>query len=234
MQKTITAENITIAAATYDGTAQTPNVIVKDGETTLTKDIDYEITQQSEEMINANCYQITITGKGFYKGEVNCEITIDPKPLTSESINVQDIASKTYTGEALTPEVIVTDGEKILVGNTDYEVKLPEGGCTDANDYQININGKGNYTGTIERTFTITAASPTAVGEQNADKVSVSTNGTSIVISNAPIGAAYKVTTVGGQSIANGIAKCEKETINITQSGIYIVTINGASYKVAK
>ena len=76
------------------------------------------------------------------------------KNLTTADIG--EIENQTYTGSALTPVVTVTDGETTLTENTDYTVTFPEGGCVNTGDYTITITGTGNYSGTMEKTFTIT------------------------------------------------------------------------------
>ena len=77
------------------------------------------------------------------------------KQLTNTDITVADIAAQTYTGSAITPTVTVKDGNKTLTLGTDYTITLPDGGCINATDYTVTITGKGNYSGKVEKTFTI-------------------------------------------------------------------------------
>lgn len=53
-------------SATYTGKAFEPDVIVKDGETTLVKDTDYTLSYANN--INAGTATVTVTGKGNYTG----------------------------------------------------------------------------------------------------------------------------------------------------------------------
>ena len=71
--------------------------------------------------------------------------------LTAGSIG--DIADQTYTGEAITPNVIVTLDEKVLTAGTDYEVKYEDN--TNVGTATATVTGKDNYTGTLTKTFTI-------------------------------------------------------------------------------
>ena len=154
--KTLSHSAITISDIsdqTYSGEPFTPVVTVKDGNTTLTENTDYTVTLPEGGSINAGDYTITITGKGNYTGTVTKNFSIKAKTLISN--NVSDISAQTYTGSAIEPTVAVTDGTKTLVKGTDYEIALPEGGCVNAGDYTVTITGKGNYTGTVEKTFTI-------------------------------------------------------------------------------
>lgn len=78
------------------------------------------------------------------------------KLLTHTDITISEISFQTYNGSALTPVVTIKDGETTLTENSDYTITLPEGGCVNAGDYTVTITGKGNYSGTVEKTFTIT------------------------------------------------------------------------------
>ena len=79
-------------------------------------------------------------------------VKIDPKDISGVTIGT--IASQSYTGSAITPDPEVKDGATTLVKGTDYTVSC-------ANTYvgtaTLTITGKGNYTGTKDANFTITA-----------------------------------------------------------------------------
>ena len=75
-----------------------------------------------------------------------------------------EYTKKTYTGKALTPAVTVTDSKgKTIVKDKDY--KLTYTNNINAGTATVTLTGMGNYTGTVEKTFTISkvgAASITA------------------------------------------------------------------------
>lgn len=79
-------------------------------------------------------------------------VKIDPKDISGVTIGA--IADQPYTGGAITPDPEVKDGTTTLVKGTDYTVSC-------ANKYvgtaTLTITGKGNYTGTKDANFTITA-----------------------------------------------------------------------------
>lgn len=153
----IAAPSVTIAAATYTGEPQ--NVVVKDGETTLTLNEDYTATLSENGYINAGNYTIAITGLGKYANtSADKTFTINPKELTAA--NVADIASQTYTGESLTPVVVVTDGATTLSEDVDYYVKGPKMSIVDAGSYIHTVVGMGNYSGEVDKSFEITKAEP--------------------------------------------------------------------------
>lgn len=82
------------------------------------------------------------------------EVTVSPKALTEDMIG--DIAEQNYTGEALTPEVVVSDGEAVLEESTDYTVAYSDN--TDLGQATVTVTGTGNYTGKVTKTFDIAMA----------------------------------------------------------------------------
>ncbi len=62
-------------------------------------------------------------------------------------------SSYAYTGEAIEPDVTVTDGEKILEKDTDYTVSYEDN--IDVGIATVIVTGEGNYTGETELTFEI-------------------------------------------------------------------------------
>lgn len=71
----------------------------------------------------------------------------------AQSYTVSDIPDQTYTGSAIEPEITVTDGEKTLTLGTDYTVSYSDN--IHAGTAKATITGKGNYSGTVEKTFEI-------------------------------------------------------------------------------
>ena len=73
----------------------------------------------------------------------------------SGNVTVSDVEDKTYTGSAITPEVEVNDTARntVLTKNTDYTISYKNN--VNAGTATIIITGKGNYTGTVEKTFKI-------------------------------------------------------------------------------
>lgn len=82
----------------------------------------------------------------------NIQVTIGQKDISGVTIGT--IVNQPYTGSAITPDPEVKDGTTTLVKGTDYTVSC-------ANKYvgtaTLTITGKGNYTGTKNANFTITA-----------------------------------------------------------------------------
>ncbi len=140
-----------ISAVTYNGSAHTPTVTVKDGSTTLTSGTHYTVAYSNN--INAGTATVTITGKGNYTGTKSANFTINAKNVSG--LTISSIAAQTYTGSALTPTVTVKDGSTTLTSGTHYTVSYSNN--TNAGTATVTITGKGNYTGTKTANFTINA-----------------------------------------------------------------------------
>ena len=102
--------------------------------------------------VNVGTATITVTGKGNYKGTITENFTIQAKPLKDASVTYANLMS--YTGKQVCPEVKVMDGAVELKQNVDYDVNY-QNNTEVTTSARIQITGKGNYTGTIDRYFSI-------------------------------------------------------------------------------
>lgn len=131
----------------FDNVTYSDFVILQDGAT-------YNTTNKQLEYPNPS-------GSGFvgYGGISATFVT----PQDISNYYVADIANKDYTGSALAPAITVMEtaaSATSLVENTDYTVSYKLSGAVttpiDANTYNVIIDGKGRYTGSITtKTFTI-------------------------------------------------------------------------------
>lgn len=134
---------------TYSGKSLTPEVIIKDGEYVLEKEKDYLISYNNN--INVGTGNIIITGMGEYTGTSNLTFKILAKDI--KFIKLADIENQVYTGKEIKPEVVVSSDEIVLKENTDYTITYKNN--IQVGTASIEINGIGNYTGTITKTFNI-------------------------------------------------------------------------------
>lgn len=154
---------ITETAFIYDGTAKELKVSVKDGSKTLTEGTDYEVTYANNinactDTTSANAPVVTVTGKGDYADvtAVKTTFAIQPKELTADGVTVSVATEEyIYTGEEVKPAVEVQDS-KGTITKSDYEVSYADN--KNAGTAKITVTGKGNYTGTVEKEFTISKA----------------------------------------------------------------------------
>ena len=140
-------------AYAYTGSQIQPTVTVKDGATTLKKDTDYTVAYGANNTVGTKVGTVTITGKGDYSGTIEKKFDITAKALTDNM--VQPIASQTYTGSPIVPELTVKDGETALSIDTDYTVEYQNN--LNAGTATVTLTGKGNYAGSVEIKFNITA-----------------------------------------------------------------------------
>ena len=151
---TLTADNVTIADFTYDGTEKTP--VLKYGETTLLKDTDYELLTtegDTASATNAGTYTIKINGINNYAGEnVELSWTINKKAVTITAGS----ASKTYDGSALTNSGFTASD--LETGDTHtFTVAMSESSTI------TNAGTQDNVIATVDG-VAVTAGTATAVG----------------------------------------------------------------------
>lgn len=102
---------------------------------------------------NAGTYTVTAryeTATDIYTGKTT--FTIGQKSLTSDMLIVS--GTYTYTGAEQAVNYEVKDGD-LLTAN-DYTITGTRG--QNAGTYTVTVTGKGNYTGTVTKTWTITPA----------------------------------------------------------------------------
>ena len=136
---------------TYNGSALSPAVTVKYGNATLKKNTDYTVAYSNN--VNAGTGTITITGKGIYGGSVSKTFTI--KTLGISATAVSGTGNKVYTGSALKPVPAVKVGGRTLKNGTDFTVSYKNN--TEPGTATLIVTGKGNYSGSVSKTFKITA-----------------------------------------------------------------------------
>lgn len=163
---TVTIEGLNYRNKTYDGSAIQPTgtLLVTGGDVPANKlEVLYEGTSANGTNYSSNSapkdagiYKVTYKvadSNENYTGEVTYTFTISPKNVTAGMIGT--IAAQEYTGSAITPEPVVKDGGVALSLGTDFDLKYDNNINAGENTATVTINGKGNYTGTASRTFTI-------------------------------------------------------------------------------
>ncbi len=140
----------------YDGSAFTPEPVVKDvglasDGKTLVKGVDYTVSYRNN--IDAGTADIIINGKGNYYGEIIKHFTIN----RSGAVTIADIPSKVYDGSAYKPSITVTDTTTgdLLEEGTEYAFVYENN--VDAGIATIRLTALGNYEGTFTKEYEITA-----------------------------------------------------------------------------
>ena len=135
---------------TYTGFEIKPEISVSASGDKLAENVDFGVTYANN--INVGNADVTVKGKGDFRMFASkAMFTIVTKNISA--VTVAPIADQPYTGSAITPEITVTDGLKVLSEGKDYTVtfsnNVNEGTAT------AKITGIGNYSGTTTADFVI-------------------------------------------------------------------------------
>ena len=197
----------------YDGTEKQPEVVVKDGDTTLIKGVDYTISYIDN--INAGTAKVIIAGKGIYTGSKEITFEIEKAQIEAKISG--------YTG--------IYDGTNHGIS---IEVIKPEEGATIKYGTE-----EGNCTQTISPTYT-DPGTYTIYYEITAENYETKTGSEQIKISLKTIENA-KVTLENTEYIYDGTEKqpevVVKDEDTILTKGVdytisYIDNINAGTAKV--
>ena len=152
-KKNISTLNIAeLPDMTYTGNELTPNVIIKDGKTTLNENKDYTVTYINN--VNIGEAKVDITGIGNYSGNVIKTFNIKNAPKQDiKNAKISEINQQTYTGFKITPIVNLSFNNVELKQNQDYILTYQNN--INVGNANIIIKGIGNYSGTLTKSFTI-------------------------------------------------------------------------------
>ena len=202
-------------AYTYNGKVQKPTVTVKNGTTTLAA-ANYTVTYASG-CTNAGSYKVTVKLKGNYSGSATATYTIKAKAITP-TVTLSK-TTYTYNGKVQKPTVTVKNGTTTLAA-TNYTVTYSSG-CKNAGTYKVTVKLKGNYSGSVSKTYKINPI--------NLSKCSASLNQTSFTYTGEyikPVVNAYA--TINGSKVALVNWKDYKATYsNFKIPGKATITLTG-------
>ena len=203
--KTATLEETSFS---YTGDAIEPEVIVED----LEEGTDYEVFYLNN--INVGTATVRVEGKGNYSGVIELDFTIDSLDISDCEVSLSD-TSYAYDGSEKKPEVIVKDGIKTLVVGTDYTVSYKNN--TNAGTATVTITGKGVYTGTISKNFTIK--------KQSASKFKVSLSKTNYTYTGSAMKPSVTVYDANNKKLVSGTDYTVSYAAGRTKVGKYKVTV---------
>ena len=138
-----------INSVPYSGKEIQPDVAVTMDGYTLAKDVDYTVEYQNN--LNVGIGIVVIKGIGNFTGRnicwfdiTRCDISTIPKIV---------VKNCEYSGKAAVPEMILENNGIALVKDKDYTVTFKNN--TSVGTATAIISGIGNYSGTVEKAFTI-------------------------------------------------------------------------------
>ena len=211
----------TLADPTYNEPANTTStVITYNG--TLDKGGTYSDTTAPTEagtyIVNVKCE----TATHIYEG-TSASFTIAPKNISGMTVTLS-ADSKEYTGSSQS----VTVSSVGALTASDYTVSGATSGTT-VGDYTVTVTGKGNYTGTAEKTWKITPKAITISGAAATNR-GYAKNDKSVVISGVTFSGAsltkdtdYTVTGVMDDANA-GTGKTVNVTVVLTNPNYALTT----------
>ncbi len=150
--KTIASVTVSGNDHTYTGSEIKPEVIVKDTNgNTINKRL-YKVEYSNN--INAGIATVSVSSKSRYvEGSAETTFTIAPKDLSSATVTAAQ-PTYVYKGSAYTPTATVKLSNITLISDTDYTLSYSNN--VNAGNATLTVTGKGNYTGSTSKQFTIT------------------------------------------------------------------------------
>lgn len=205
------------------GEPNEPSVVAESGDEVpvIYTYYNYEDTQMqyplTDKPVNAGTYWVKaeiLSSENYGYARASKGFTIYPATLTADMVTVEDAP---FTGSAIEPTIIITylgetyGEECYTVDSLGENIKVSSGGS-------VTITAKGNFTGSVTKTFAITAVTLTEdmfviskqpyTGSQIIPEISFVFNG------ETPVGENYTVTGYG-------------ENINVADDGYVDVTGKG-------
>ena len=149
----IKAVSLSSSSYTYDGSAKKPGVTVTDANGAKIASSNYSVAYSNN--VKKGTATATVTFKGNYSGTVKKTFIINPAKVSNVKLSS---TSYTYNGKTKTPSVTVKDNKgRKLKNGTDYTVKYSSG-RKNVGRYAVKVTFKGNYSGTVKKTFKINPA----------------------------------------------------------------------------
>ena len=138
---------------TYTGYVISPKVTVTAGKPSETYILNRDYIIKGVDNINAGTYKFYIEGVGDYAGQYGpYEYKITPRAINTGTVNLSS-ESFVYAGKEVTPTPTVTCNGRTLTKNVDYTVTYLNN--NHIGTASVIVYGKGNYTGSLTKTFRI-------------------------------------------------------------------------------
>lgn len=146
---------VTMEDYTYGDKTPAP---VPTSTTNGTADVSYRYTgdhyDSDKAPVNAGNYTVTATFKAteiYNEAAATAKFTVSPKKLTDSDVKFSS-AEFTYNGEVQKPEL------QTSLTAEDYSAVYSDESSTIVGSYTVTVTGKGNYTDTVELSYTIKKA----------------------------------------------------------------------------
>jgi len=207
-----------ISEVTYNGSAYTPTLVVKKGDTTLTKDAANGYTCQWFNNTNAGTAVVLVLGQGTYAGSVAVgKFTIQKADITP----AVTMANWTYGNSASTPSVSGNSGSATVT----YQYKV----STEADNTYTSTkpSDAGTYTvkAIIPKTSNYNGATATANFTISKAACSVALSATSLTINVGSTGT-FTVSRSGDGNITATSSNTSIATVTSVNQNTGVVTVS--------
>lgn len=164
---------------------------------------------------------ITVTAMGtenYHETSQTIDITVTAADLADYDITLSN-TQYIYDGVAKTPTVMIQKDGVVLVKDTDYRVMYENN--IDAGDARVVIEGIGNYTGTVNKIFTIAKADqPLTI---KTDKENIKVGEIATLVASGAIGTVSYETSDSNIASVNGNGEVSGQAI-----GLVTITVTAA------
>ena len=109
-------------------------------------------------------------------------------------------------------------------------LRVPEKGCSIVIPEGTVISADGNVSVNAKNSFDVNIG--TGLGGVSNGKMEIKASDRKITIIDAPIGATVCIYSTDGKKVTDHIVTSRNFVLNLTSNGIYVVSIDGKSYKV--
>ena len=137
----------------------------------LTEGTDYQVEYPETE--NAGKATIVITGINGFTGTIKKTVTVSKDTLTTANTTVTLSETVMMMKNGAKPAPVVTVNGTVLSAGTDYTLSYANN--KKAGTGTVTVKGKGNYSGSLKQTFTITAKDLSQTTLEYANNVNSST-----------------------------------------------------------
>ncbi|SCW29947.1 Glucan-binding domain-containing protein (YG repeat) [Ruminococcaceae bacterium YRB3002] len=236
---------------TYTGSAVIPDFTLKYGDLKFVEGTDF--TVEYSDNVEPGQAKAVITGiSSILSGTANKYFTISRKSIAA--LTFTDIPDQVYTGSAITPAIVIKDGNKTLVEGTDYSVTYYRNTSVGNNAYAVIIgtgrycNSKTIYFSIVGRsiadatinaipaqTYTGSAIKPAVTVKYNGNTLTSGTDYTVSYADNVNVGTATVTVTGRGTYAGTKTATFSivANTSSLTISSIAAQTFTGSAIKPA-
>nr|MCR5783418.1 DUF6273 domain-containing protein [Clostridia bacterium] len=220
-KQALSASRITLSwtGKTYNGEVQQPTVTVKNSAgAKLTEGTSYTLEWSGDSKLPGT-YTVTVKAKGDkYSGSVDKTYTISKQPLEASRIRLS-WTSKPYNSDVQKPTVTVKNAAGVkLTAGTSYTLEW-SGDSKLPGTYTVTVKGKGNFSGSVPKTYTI--------GKQALAASRITLSWTSKTYNSAVQKPTVTVKNEAGTKLTEGTSYTLEWSGDSKLPGTYTVTVKG-------